>query len=74
MASGKSEETVKVMVRIRPMNRTEKERGKKNLSSFVRLHFSGGHVRRNKKCIHWENGRRTENLKTVFLRLGVWCG
>jgi len=30
MASGKSEETVKVMVRIRPMNRTEKERGKKN--------------------------------------------
>jgi hypothetical protein len=35
MASGKSEETVKVMVRIRPMNRTEKERGKKKTTAHL---------------------------------------
>lgn len=34
MASSKNEETVKVMVRIRPMNKSEKDRGNKTNANF----------------------------------------
>jgi len=52
MSTSKNEETVKVMVRIRPMNRSEKEKGKKLKLLFNRKHFSGEHGPSNKKCVH----------------------